>query len=257
MSTVVCIEFDLQMYPTSLNCIQWLRSSDYASLPQLKNFKLKAVSQSTFISKEPRKVWQWKNDAWKYRRFVVDRPQPHIYVVLADSEPHYTLQDIPTLSAKFAAKEQDELKKQDERDKRFIERRAKMADARRERQEEKRRNRSRAVADGDPLETEKAKLERKEETRKRKRAEKAAEARKKRDKAREQAQKLKNKENKRKRTKRIKKEDLLSDEEQLSDTDPEVDEEQASLAKQVKEAAPVPKLNGTVLKDVPVPESAL
>lgn len=172
---IVLIEFDYSRFTTALACQQWLRTSAWKDLEKRKDFKLKQVPSSLLISQEKRKVYQWKNNPWMYHAFRVERPENNIYILYADSDPYFTLTDLPPLSAQFIKKQQELHLKQEAKDKSQENRRLALIDNRRRREEEKRRKKSGSVVESMEERIER-KLKKLEESKKRKREERKAKA---------------------------------------------------------------------------------
>jgi len=233
---IVLIEFDQQKYNTVFSCLQWLRTSEYKDLEQRKDFKLKPVPRSTFLSKEDRKCFQWKQDAWRFSQFIAERPENQIYIMKADSNPVWQAQDLPPLSAKFLAKEQEMLNKRDQKDRANEARRQKLQLSRRAREASKRLKNS-AISEEDPLEV----AERKEEAKKRKR-EALSQARKK-----GRSSSSTNGKSKKKQKKETSKEKALRE---VEDTESDLEEQ----AEQVKE---VQKPSGSSLSGKKLPQEIL
>lgn len=230
---LVHIEFDKRKFDSQLACKQWIRQSEFSSLDQRKDFRL-ISGRSTFLSKENIKVWSWTFEAWRYSGLKAIRPDPSIYVLVADSAADYSTMDLPSLSAKFLYREQVAQRKRDQRDYAEEKRRQNIITQRRNSQKKQRKS-GPAIVDKDPIEA----LEEK------KKQDKEAMARRRAD-----SQKPNKKRKSKSKGVKVKKEKELLE----SDSEAEKEiEDQARAAKKVK----VDLSKAAILQEVEAPKDVL
>jgi flagellar biosynthesis GTPase FlhF len=96
--SVVEIQFDQQTYREVTRCTHWLKDQpDFAHLLSLKGFRLK-TGRSERMSSEPRKVWYWTGDDWRYTQTRKIRPDSGILIVVRDMGDVFTESDVPPIS---------------------------------------------------------------------------------------------------------------------------------------------------------------
>jgi len=123
-SSCIGIQFDKQAFSNDVACFKWLRTSQWKYLENLRGFKLKTRSNSTWMSSEKRSVFAWDQDLWQCKHIVVERPTAHVLIISRGSNDYFARSEVPALSdrAQRAAREAErkqEIKDQDRLERKF------------------------------------------------------------------------------------------------------------------------------------------
>lgn len=105
MCDVVCIELDKKEFPTEQSCKDWIMSSKYEDLFQLKTFSFKKRPQARFFTNEKKRaVWYYERNIHMYPNLAIERFQGG--VVVKGVGPKFTKAEIPQELAETLLREQ-------------------------------------------------------------------------------------------------------------------------------------------------------
>lgn len=95
VNQIAAIEFDTSKYGNNLDISAWFNQNPvYNDLRKLKGFRLRQVARSLFMSDEPRRVYGWYGDLWKFPSVRLVRIEPSVLVILANSAETFTRSDL-------------------------------------------------------------------------------------------------------------------------------------------------------------------
>lgn len=94
---ILAIEFDCERFSKTEDCENWLKASSFDSLLQVKGFRLRHRKRPNFLTYEPRSIFSYYANLWKYKSYELERPEPYVVVVRRTGSEQFPIVDIPPL----------------------------------------------------------------------------------------------------------------------------------------------------------------
>lgn len=99
MTDIIAIEFDCAKFDDVLDCEAWLKNHpELVLITENRNFKLRKVAASLFMSDEHRKVYAWHGNLARWANFTMYRPDPHVMIMKKSGDFMWHKEDLPPLS---------------------------------------------------------------------------------------------------------------------------------------------------------------
>ena len=133
MQAVLALEFDAHHFEDQKSCLQWIEKSEYDYVLNLKGFRLKLRKKCTYLSGEPRKVFAFYSNLWRYPNLYLARPDPYVAILKKTGTEVYGSTDLPAPLPETVEKEVKRAEKQATRQEKEEKRREKRKEERRKR----------------------------------------------------------------------------------------------------------------------------
>lgn len=127
---VALIEFDESKFYSPTECLNWLRSSEWSSLVDRKNFRIRHKKKLQFLASEARAGWAFSAFT-KFKTLMCVRPTPYIIVITGHGEKSMAEELPPLRPVDLEKMELEELKRKQKEERR----KEVLAKARKERRE--------------------------------------------------------------------------------------------------------------------------
>lgn len=132
MQAVLALEFDANHFLDDKSCLEWIAKSEYDYVLNLKGFRLKLRKKCIYLCGEPRKVFAFYTNQWRYPNLYLARPNPHVAVLKKTGTELYLPVDLPeplpeTVEKVEKRAEREVTRKEKEREKRKERRKRKLA----------------------------------------------------------------------------------------------------------------------------------
>ena len=95
MQAVLALEFDANHFLDDKSCLEWIAKSEYDYVLGLKGFRLKLRKKCIYLCGEPRKVFAFYTNQWRYPNLYLARPNPHVAVLKKTGTELYGPVDLP------------------------------------------------------------------------------------------------------------------------------------------------------------------